>query len=79
MPCHSCLLQCDIRAPKQYLQRQLPDSFRLTAWRDATVAAVQAVQSAGRSPCVLLLGAKAGLLALAAVQAGAIYVTCVEG
>jgi predicted nicotinamide N-methyase len=34
--------------------------------------------SVNRSVRVLLLGAKAGLLAVAAVRAGAVHVTCVE-
>jgi hypothetical protein len=72
------LLQCHISAPKRYLHSQLPDSHRLTAWWTATTAAVAAVATSGRQPRVLLLGAKAGLLAVAAVRAGAVHVTCVE-
>eukprot|EP00775_Hariotina_reticulata_P007705 gene7705-7904_t len=71
-------VKCDTRAPKQYIHRELPDMPRLTAWSTATAQAVQAVQASGRSPRVLLLGAKAGLLAIAAVRAGAGHVTCVE-
>jgi protein arginine N-methyltransferase 7 len=64
--------------PKRYLHRELPDTPRLAAWWAATVAAVAAVAESGRQPRVLLLGAKAGLLAVAAVRAGAVHVTCVE-
>lgn len=71
-------VQSAIRAPKQYLYRILPDSRRIAAWWDATTAAVQAVQDSGRTPRVLLLGAKAGVLAVAALRAGAAHVTCVE-
>ncbi|WIA22755.1 hypothetical protein OEZ86_009712 [Tetradesmus obliquus] len=70
--------QCDIAAPKNYLHRQLLDAPRLSAWWSATAAAVAAVAASGRQPRVLLLGAKGGLLALAAVRAGAVHVTCVE-
>lgn len=71
-------MQCAIRAPKQYLYRILPDSPRMAAWWNATTAAVQAVRASGRTPRVLLLGAKAGVLAVAALRAGAAHVTCVE-
>lgn len=75
--CRACL-QCNITAPKHYLYRVLPDTARMSAWWAATTAAVQAVHDSGRSPRVLLLGAKAGILAVAAVRAGAAHVTCVE-
>lgn len=71
-------VQYAIRAPKQYLYRTLPDSPRMAAWWDATTAAVQAVRASGRTPRVLLLGAKAGVLAVAALRVGAAHVTCVE-
>jgi predicted nicotinamide N-methyase len=60
------------------MYREMPDISRLTAWSNATAQAVQAVHASGRAPRVLLLGAKAGLLAIAAVRAGAVHVTCVE-
>lgn len=72
------LLQCAIRAPKHYLYRTLPDAPRMLAWWTATSAAVTAVRAMGRVPRVLLLGAKAGVLAVAALRAGAQHVTCVE-
>lgn len=75
---YGVVLQCDIKAPKQYLYRVLPDEYRMSAWWAATTAAVQAVQASGRSPRVLLLGAKAGVLAVAALRAGAVHVMCVE-
>jgi protein arginine N-methyltransferase 7 len=78
MRCSCCQLQCHIAAPKQYLHRQLPDTPRLATWCAATAAAVAAVAGSARQPRVLLLGAKAGLLALAAARAGAVHVTCVE-
>ena len=70
--------QCAIRAPKHYMYRALPDTPRMSAWWAATTAAVQAVHQSGRAPRVLLLGAKAGVLAVAALRAGAVHVTCVE-
>lgn len=75
---YCAVLQCDIKAPKQYMYRVLPDEYRMSAWWAATAAAVQAVQASGRSPRVLLLGARAGVLAAAALRAGAAHVTCVE-
>jgi hypothetical protein len=71
-------VQCAIRAPKQYLYRVLPDSPRMAAWWNTTTAAVKAVYDSGRTPRLLLLGAKAGVLAVAALRAGAAHVTCVE-
>jgi hypothetical protein len=70
--------QCAIRAAKHHLHRVLPDAARMSAWWAATTAAVQVVRDSGRSPRVLLLGAKAGVLAVAAIRAGADHVTCVE-
>jgi protein arginine N-methyltransferase 7 len=76
--CVVAVLQCAIKAPKHYMHRTLPDSPRMSSWWAATTAAVQAVRSTGKTPRVLLLGAKAGVLAVAALRAGAVHVTCVE-
>ena len=72
------LLQTDLILPSHYLQRRLPDSHRNTTWWRAVQKAVAAVQAQGRQCRVLLLGGGAGLLAVAALRAGAAHVTCVD-
>jgi protein arginine N-methyltransferase 7 len=71
-------MQEDLLLPTQYLQRRLPDTARSTAWWMAVQQAVAAVQDQGRQCRVLLLGCGAGLLAVAALRAGAVHVTCVD-
>lgn len=71
--------QCHIRAPRRHVARELADAPRLAAWLAATHGAVSAMRVHNRPVChVLLLGARSGVLALAALRAGATYVTCAE-
>jgi hypothetical protein len=63
--------------PKRHL-RCLEDTPRQAAMAAAVAAAVRDVEASDRDCRVLLLGAGAGALALAALEAGARHVTCVE-
>ncbi|MEW5319762.1 MAG: hypothetical protein WDW38_010893 [Sanguina aurantia] len=70
-------IQADVAMPKRHLA-YLADKHRLSKMEAAVARAVQRVVSEGKDCRVLLLGAGAGYLAIAALKAGAAHVTCVE-
>jgi hypothetical protein len=72
--------QVDMALPGLPLLRYLADTPRTAAWWAATTAAVRDTAAARRgvAPHVLLLGVRGGLLALAALRAGAGHVTLVD-
>lgn len=70
-------LQADVLMPKRQLA-YLSDTYRLSRMEAAVIRAVQRVVLEEKDCRVLLMGAGAGYLAIAALKAGAVHVTCVE-
>ncbi|GAX85622.1 hypothetical protein CEUSTIGMA_g13037.t1 [Chlamydomonas eustigma] len=74
-----CTVQADTRLPLRYLDQYLQDRQRLTLSSQAVQHAVQEVQARGVDCRVLIVGSgAAGLMAMVALKAGALHVTCVE-
>jgi hypothetical protein len=71
--------QTDIRLPKRWACRTLPDGYRWGRWAEAVAAALrQLAQAVVAAPRVLVLGCGGGMLPLIALRAGAAHVTCAE-
>ncbi len=71
--------QTNIRAPKRWADRALPDGYRWGRWWEALLPALARIIDGGvAAPRVLAMGAGGGMLPLMALRAGAGHVVCAE-